>query len=61
MKVHRTRSTKDISLRMFSVFCPAAFTRSVYGVLGNDMPVIIANVLVFLQALVIVAFKLKYK
>lgn len=61
MKVFKTRSTRDISLGMFSIFCVAVFTWSAYGVLTNDLPVIIANVLVFLQALVIVAFKVKYK
>jgi MtN3 and saliva related transmembrane protein len=61
IKVFKTRSTRDISLGMFSIFCAAVFTWSAYGVLTNDLPVIIANVLVFLQALVIVAFKVKYK
>lgn len=61
VKVWKTRSTKDISLGMFSIFCSAVFCWSVYGILTNDPPVIYPNVLVFLQALIIVAFKVKYK
>ena len=60
IKVFKTRSTRDISLGMFSIFCAAVFTWSAYGILTDDLPVIIANILVFLQALVIVAFKVKY-
>jgi len=61
MKVWRTRSTRDISLGMFSIFCAAVFLWSAYGIMTNDLPVIIANILVFLQALLILAFKVKYK
>jgi MtN3 and saliva related transmembrane protein len=60
LKVWRTRSTKDISLGMFSIFSAAVFLWFVYGVLINNVPVMIANFLVFVQALIIVAFKVKY-
>lgn len=61
MKVWKTRSTRDISLGMFSIFCVAVFLWFAYGILTSDPPVIIANLLVFVQALVILAFKVKYK
>lgn len=61
LKVWRTRSTRDISLEMFLIFCVAVFLWFIYGVLTNDMPVIVANFLVFIQALIILAFKAKYK
>jgi MtN3 and saliva related transmembrane protein len=61
MKVSKTRSTRDISLGMFSIFCVAVFLWFVYGLLTNDTPVTVANFLVFVQALVILAFKVKYK
>lgn len=61
MKVWKTRSTRDISLGMFSIFCAAVFLWFAYGILTSDRPVIIANLLVFVQALVILAFKVKYK
>jgi MtN3 and saliva related transmembrane protein len=61
MKVWKTRSTRDISLGMFSIFCVAVFLWFAYGILTSDPPVTIANLLVFVQALVILAFKVKYK
>ena len=61
LKVWRTRSTRDISLEMFLIFCVAVFLWFIYGVLTNDVPVIVANFLVFIQALIILTFKAKYK
>jgi MtN3 and saliva related transmembrane protein len=60
IKVWRTKSTRDISLGMFSIFCVAVFLWFGYGILTNDLPVMIANFLVFVQALIILAFKVKY-
>jgi MtN3 and saliva related transmembrane protein len=61
LKVWRTRSTGDISLGMFSIFCVGVLVWFIYGILIDDAPVIIANFLVFVQALIIVAFKVRYK
>jgi MtN3 and saliva related transmembrane protein len=61
MKVWKTKSTKDISLGMFSIFCVGVFLWVAYGILINDPPVIIANFLVFIQAFIILIFKVKYK
>ena len=60
MKVWKTRSTRDISLGMFSIFCGGVFLWLVYGILTQDPPVTIANLLVFIQAFVIVMFKVRY-
>ena len=60
-KLLKTKSTKDISLVMYSVFSVGVFLWVIYGVLLNDFPIIIANLLAFLQGLIIVAVKLKYK
>jgi MtN3 and saliva related transmembrane protein len=61
MKVWKTKSTKDISLGMFSIFCVAVFLWFIYGILIKDTSVTIANLLVFLQAFIILIFKMKYK
>ena len=61
VKVWRTKSTKDISLGMFSLFCGGVFLWFVYGILLNDAPIIVANLLGFIQTLIILMFKLKYK
>jgi MtN3 and saliva related transmembrane protein len=61
MKVWKTKSTKDISLGMFSIFSFAVFLWFVYGILISNSPVIIANFLVFVQAFAILVLKVKYK
>jgi len=61
MKVWKTKSTKDISLGMFSLFCSGVFLWFVYGILMQDLPITIANFLIFVQAFIILMFKLKYK
>ena len=61
LKVWRTKSTKDISLGMFSLFCGGVFLWFVYGVFVNDVPIMIANSLAFIQATIILFFKMKYK
>jgi MtN3 and saliva related transmembrane protein len=61
MKVWKTKSTKDISLGMFSLFCSGVFLWFVYGIFMQDLPITIANFLIFVQAFIILMFKLKYK
>jgi len=61
MKVWRTKSTKDISTGMFSLYCGGVLLWFVYGVFLNDFPIIIANSLAFIQGVVILVFKAKYK
>jgi len=61
VKVLKTKSTKDISLGMFSLFSSGVFLWFVYGILMKDPPIIIANCLGFIQALIILIFKVKYK
>jgi MtN3 and saliva related transmembrane protein len=61
IKVYKTKSTKDISTGMFSLFCGGVFLWFIYGVFINDFPIIIANSLAFIQAAMILCFKAKYK
>jgi MtN3 and saliva related transmembrane protein len=61
LKVWKTRSTKDISMGMFAFFCSGVFLWFIYGLFLNNYPIIIANSLAFIQALIILAFKAKYK
>jgi MtN3 and saliva related transmembrane protein len=61
IKIFKTKSTRDISTGMFMLFCGGVFLWFIYGVLVNDFPIIIANSLAFIQALVILFFKIKYK
>ena len=61
IKVWKTKSTKDISTGMFTLFCVGVFLWFVYGVYMNDIPIVLANSLAFIQALIILLFKAKYK
>ncbi len=61
MKVWKTKSTKDISTGMFTLYCGGLFLWFVYGLYINDLPIILANSLAFVQALAILMFKAKYK
>ena len=61
IKVYKTKSTKDISTGMFTLFGTGVLLWFVYGVFVNDLPIIVANSLAFIQATVILFFKAKYK
>jgi MtN3 and saliva related transmembrane protein len=61
VKIWRTKSAKDISLVTFSLFCVGIFLWFVYGVVISDVPLIGANFFSFIQGLVILLLKIKYK
>ncbi len=61
IKVWKTKSTKDISIGMFMLYCGGVLLWFVYGVYRNDVVIILANSLAFIQALVIMMLKVKYK
>jgi MtN3 and saliva related transmembrane protein len=61
IKVYKTKSSKDISTGMFTLFGAGVLLWFVYGVFVNDLPIIVANSLAFIQAAVILFFKAKYK
>jgi len=60
IKIYKTKSTKDISTGMFTFFGTGVLLWFVYGVFVNDLPIIVANSLAFIQATVILFFKAKY-
>jgi MtN3 and saliva related transmembrane protein len=61
IKVWKTKSTKDISTGMFALTSAGVFVWLIYGMIVNNFPIIIANSLAFVQAVVILFFKVKYK
>jgi MtN3 and saliva related transmembrane protein len=61
IKVWKTKSTKDISIGMFFLYCGGVLLWFFYGVLRNDLVIILANSLAFIQALIIIILKAKYK
>jgi len=61
IKIWKTKSTKDISIGMFTLYCGGVLLWFVYGLLRNDFAINLANSLAFVQALIILTFKAKYK
>ena len=60
LQVIRTKSTHDISLAMYSVFTLGIVFWLVYGFMLGAWPIIIANVVTLVLALIVLVLKLKY-
>jgi MtN3 and saliva related transmembrane protein len=60
VKTWRTRSTKDISLVMFTVLIVGILLWLTYGIIIRDIPLIVANAVTLVFAGTILFFKLKY-
>lgn len=60
LKVWRTRSAKDISLGMYSLFTLGIAAWLVYGVLIDSWPVILANLVTLILAGSVLVMKLKF-
>lgn len=61
MKTWKTRSAKDLSLGMFSIFTLGVALWLAYGIMINDLPVILANVVTLVLASTLLFFKLSWK
>ena len=58
LKVLQTKSTKDISREMFLLLGGSIFLWLIYGILLNNLPIMIANFFGFIQASIILFFKI---
>lgn len=61
VKTYRSRSARDLSLFMFSIFCLGTLLWLYYGILKKDVPVIAANSVTTLLALAILVMKFRFK
>lgn len=61
IKTWKSRSAKDLSLGMFSIFTLGVALWLAYGILINDLPVIMANIVTLFLASTLLFFKLKWK
>lgn len=61
IKTWKSGSAKDLSLGMFSFFCFGVLLWLIYGIVINDVPVIVANLLTLVLASSLLFFKLRYK
>lgn len=59
-KVYISKSTADISLLMYSLYCTGLSLWTIYGILIGSLSLILANFVTFLFALGILVLKLKF-
>ena len=60
-KTWRTKSAKDLSLGMTSLFAAGVALWLIYGFLLNEPPIIFWNVITMVLASLLLVFKLKFK
>ncbi|MCG3121404.1 MAG: Sugar transporter SemiSWEET [bacterium] len=60
IKSWQTKSAKDLSLGMFVIFCSGVFLWLIYGLLSNDLPLILSNAVTFILALTILILKIRH-
>ena len=60
IQVIKTKNTEGISLGMYTMFVLGVFLWAIYGYTNNDMPVLLANLVTFIFASVILCYKIKY-
>jgi len=61
IKVWKSRSTHDISLAMYVVVCVGVALWLIYGLLLQDVPLIVANAITLVIACGILAMKIRYR
>jgi MtN3 and saliva related transmembrane protein len=60
LKIYRTKSAGDISLRGFLLICVATVLWLAYGFMIDSLPMIATNIVVLAIAIGIVALRIKY-
>ena len=60
IRAYRTRSTRDVSLTMMVVLILGICLWLAYGLILNDLPLILANSVTFVLVALIIAAKLRW-
>lgn len=61
IQVIKTKDTSGISLMMYSMFVLGVALWTIHGFIIKDLAVIIANIVTFIFAFIVLAYKIKYK
>ena len=61
IKTIRTKKTSGISAGMYSIFSFGTLLWFIYGIMGIDWPIIIANGITLIFACIILVYTIKYK
>ena len=60
LKIYNTKSGKDISGRMISMFSIGLVLWLIYGIIIHSTPIIVANAFTLVLALAIIVLKIRY-
>ena len=61
IKTWKSKSAKDLSLAMFFVFALGTLLWLIYGIIIQQLPIILANSITLALASVLLYFKLRFK
>lgn len=60
LKIYRTKSAKDVSYLMFSIFSTGIVFWLIYGILIRSTPIIAANAVTLTLSVIIIGLKVRY-
>jgi MtN3 and saliva related transmembrane protein len=61
VRIYRTRSARDLSMPMFFIFSSGVILWLSYGILIQDLPIILTNTITLLLCLSIIAMKFWFR
>jgi len=61
IKTWKSKSAKDLSLGMFSIFCTGTLLWLIYGIMMNEFPIIAANAVTLVLSSTLLYFKFRYR
>jgi MtN3 and saliva related transmembrane protein len=61
IKTYRSRSARDLSLGMFSIFTLGVILWLAYGIVQQELPIILANAATLVMAATLLVFKLTWR
>ncbi len=60
IKTIRTKDTRSISLFMYLLFSMGTLLWLLFGLLSNNIPIVVANAITLVFAVIILIYKIKY-
>ncbi len=61
IKTLQTKRTQDISLMTYLILTFGIFLWLVYGIIKNDLPIILANMISLILSISVLSLKIKYR
>ena len=61
LKTYKSKSAENLSLGMFLFFASGIVLWLIYGIMINEYPIIVANLVTLVLAVILIYFKFLYK